>query len=265
MAKRKAVPKKTRFEVFKRDSFTCQYCGRKSPDVLLEVDHIEPVSKGGTNAILNLITSCGECNSGKSDRRLADASVLEKQRRQLEELQSRKEQLQMMFEWQKGLQNLKDTVVGQLAEYWSGLVCGWELNETGMTQLRKLSRKFEMAEIMAAMKIATESYLQFMDGELEPTEPSVDMAWGKIGGICFVRRREKENPSETQLYYIRGILRRRIYVNERMVMPLLRKAVAASIDLERLKEFSKDVRSWTQWRAALEEYIDKQSTTQQAE
>ena len=54
--KRKSISKKNRFEVFKRDSFTCQYCGASAPDVLLEVDHIKPVASGGTNDILNLIT-----------------------------------------------------------------------------------------------------------------------------------------------------------------------------------------------------------------
>jgi hypothetical protein len=53
---RKAVSKRIRFELFKRDSFTCQYCGRKAPAVLLEADHIEPAAKGGGNNILNLIT-----------------------------------------------------------------------------------------------------------------------------------------------------------------------------------------------------------------
>lgn len=66
--KRKAISKKLRFEVFKRDSFTCQYCGRKAPDVVLEVDHIKPVAQGGTNTILNLITSCRECNRGKGKK-----------------------------------------------------------------------------------------------------------------------------------------------------------------------------------------------------
>ena len=50
--KRKNLPKKIRFEVFKRDSFTCQYCGRMAPDVILEVDHILPVAEGGTNNII---------------------------------------------------------------------------------------------------------------------------------------------------------------------------------------------------------------------
>ena len=52
---RNKLSQRLRFEVFKRDSFTCQYCGRKAPDVLLEADHIEPVSKGGSDDILNLV------------------------------------------------------------------------------------------------------------------------------------------------------------------------------------------------------------------
>lgn len=47
MAKREPLSKGIRFEVFKRDNFTCQYCGAKAPDVILEVDHINPVKLGG--------------------------------------------------------------------------------------------------------------------------------------------------------------------------------------------------------------------------
>lgn len=103
---RENLSKKGRFEVFKRDSFTCQYCGAKAPDVLLQVDHIVPVSKGGTNDILNLITSCQPCNAGKSDRELSDTSILDKQRQQLEDLQERREQIEMMINWQRELMHL---------------------------------------------------------------------------------------------------------------------------------------------------------------
>ena len=72
---RKSISKKLRFEVYKRDSFTCQYCGRKAPDVALNVDHVVPVSKGGTNDILNLITSCFDCNNGKRDIPLNEENV----------------------------------------------------------------------------------------------------------------------------------------------------------------------------------------------
>jgi hypothetical protein len=60
-----AISKKIRFEVFKRDGFTCAYCGKAPPDIVLEVDHIEPKSKGGGDGMENLVTSCFECNRGK--------------------------------------------------------------------------------------------------------------------------------------------------------------------------------------------------------
>lgn len=62
----KPLSKRTRFEVFKRDLFTCQYCGAKPPAVLLECDHIEPRALGGGNEEGNLITACEACNRGKA-------------------------------------------------------------------------------------------------------------------------------------------------------------------------------------------------------
>ena len=103
---RKVLSKSLRFEIFKRDKFICQYCGGKAPEVVLNVDHIEPVSKGGTNELMNLITSCFACNSGKRDRKLDDSSVITKQRKQLELIQERREQIELMFEWKKSLKSL---------------------------------------------------------------------------------------------------------------------------------------------------------------
>lgn len=68
--KRVGVAKMLRFEVFKRDRFSCQYCGAHPPSVILHVDHIHPVSLGGTNEIDNLITACEPCNLGKGARSL---------------------------------------------------------------------------------------------------------------------------------------------------------------------------------------------------
>ena len=52
--------------VFKRDNYTCVYCGSK--DDILEVDHITPISKGGTNDLENLACSCRRCNRQKKDK-----------------------------------------------------------------------------------------------------------------------------------------------------------------------------------------------------
>ena len=94
MTKRKTISKKLRFEVFKRDKFQCQYCGKSAPDVILNVDHINPVANGGDNEILNLITSCFDCNQGKKARLLSDDTVVKKQKKQLELIQDRREQLE---------------------------------------------------------------------------------------------------------------------------------------------------------------------------
>jgi len=64
-AERHPISKSVRFEVFKRDGFACVYCGKTPPDVVLEIDHIEPVYNGGTNDINNLVTACFDCNRGK--------------------------------------------------------------------------------------------------------------------------------------------------------------------------------------------------------
>ena len=68
-----AISKKVRFEVFKRDEFTCRYCGQKPPGVVLEVDHVNPRASGGGDEEVNLVTSCFDCNRGKSDRKIGSA------------------------------------------------------------------------------------------------------------------------------------------------------------------------------------------------
>lgn len=58
-----------RYNVLKRDNFTCQKCGATMLDgIKLEVDHIIPVSKGGKTNMSNLQTLCNRCNKGKSNK-----------------------------------------------------------------------------------------------------------------------------------------------------------------------------------------------------
>jgi len=68
---RHSISLKIRWEVLKRDNYTCKKCG-KSPSsdhkVQLEVDHKVPVSKGGLDEVDNLQTLCWDCNQGKKDR-----------------------------------------------------------------------------------------------------------------------------------------------------------------------------------------------------
>lgn len=61
------VPKRTRYEVLRRDQYTCRYCGAKAPDVRLNVDAVVPEVLGGNHKDpANLVTACEACNNGKS-------------------------------------------------------------------------------------------------------------------------------------------------------------------------------------------------------
>lgn len=59
-----AVSKRTRFEVLKRDEYTCRYC--RSKDGELTIDHVVPVALGGGDGPENLVAACRDCNAGKS-------------------------------------------------------------------------------------------------------------------------------------------------------------------------------------------------------
>lgn len=60
------VPESLRYTVLKRDR-KCLLCGNGPDDAPLEVDHIVPRSKGGSNDITNLQVLCRPCNQGKSN------------------------------------------------------------------------------------------------------------------------------------------------------------------------------------------------------
>lgn len=64
---RKPISATTRYRVLERDGFACRMCGAKAPNATLQVDHMQPVAKGGSNDEANLQTLCVTCNFGKSD------------------------------------------------------------------------------------------------------------------------------------------------------------------------------------------------------
>jgi 5-methylcytosine-specific restriction endonuclease McrA len=65
--------KLTRREVFIRDDYTCQYCGKQGGD--LTIDHVVPRSRGGTHAWDNLVSACKPCNHRKGGKSLGEARM----------------------------------------------------------------------------------------------------------------------------------------------------------------------------------------------
>ena len=62
---RENIPRQLRHQVFQRDGYRCRECGASNDETVLEIDHIVPVARGGTNDIENLQTLCRECNRMK--------------------------------------------------------------------------------------------------------------------------------------------------------------------------------------------------------
>lgn len=61
-----SIGNKLRYQVLRRDNYTCRYCGAFAPVAKLVVDHVTPRKHGGPDALENLVTACDPCNSGKS-------------------------------------------------------------------------------------------------------------------------------------------------------------------------------------------------------
>jgi len=98
--------------VLNRCGFTCQYCGRKSPEVILHVDHIIPLSEGGTSLPENLIASCSDCNSGKGAKPIVQAEPVSQEILDSKLKLARDKQQEYLA---------SEIAIDGMAECWSGL------------------------------------------------------------------------------------------------------------------------------------------------
>jgi len=228
MAKREPLSKRIRFEVFKRDNFTCQYCGAKAPEVILEVDHIKPVKDNGTNEIMNLITSCFECNRGKSSKKISDNSMIEKQRKQIEELNIKRQQLEMMLEWKEGLNDLSDYEVDSVLQYFENLTNKkHSIKDCKKPEVKSWIKKYSYDAIIESIDIAFDKYY---DGSLVSAED----VFCKIGAILHV----KSMPEHKQkIAYIKGICKNKFsdYDSQAASIELL-SLYNGGVDLDIVKE-----------------------------
>ena len=65
--------KLTKREIFRRDNYTCQYCGRQTAH--LTIDHVEPRHRGGQHSWVNLVAACQQCNRQKGGRNASEANM----------------------------------------------------------------------------------------------------------------------------------------------------------------------------------------------
>ncbi len=147
-----AISKRVRFEVFKRDKFTCQYCGKRPPEVTLEADHILPKCEGGPDAIDNLTTACHDCNRGKSGIPLENvAPAVDEMERlaSMQEMLERKQTIQRSAAAAKATADAEREGLRLIHEWWLD-----EFGEDGVVQdssLRRFLREMNLEQIREAI------------------------------------------------------------------------------------------------------------------
>jgi hypothetical protein len=246
-----ALTKKTRFEVFKRDSFTCQYCGCSSPNVVLNVDHISPVSEGGDNNLLNLITACFGCNAGKSDRKLDDSAVVQKQIDQLKEINAKSEQIKMIAEWRRGLRSADDESLSVISEH---LSTTWNivLTDAGKKKFRTSIRKYGLEMVFEALDKSSDAYLDDPN-DFESHEKFLNYAHR----ICYWQEKQKKNPEIADISQICAAAERRWWAVKRPMLfaELHGLYLKEKIPLDDLRELVSSVSGITAFRASVNHYL----------
>lgn len=188
MAKRKALSKRTRFEIFKRDGFRCHYCGATPQSAAMEVselvlDHVKPVKDGGETAAHNLVTSCVPCNAGKSavplGLRKYEPKVGEADREHAE-------QLREYLSIQRQVADANEDHVAALEEDWDRLT-GLRRPARLRSHLRSLSREHTLDQLRYAMEAVGDgrisgSPLAYMHGVLKKGQKRADAPVAPAGG-----------------------------------------------------------------------------------
>lgn len=160
MAVRKSLRPTERFEVFKRDGFSCVYCGSRPPQVILEVDHIVAVANGGSNEESNLVTACRQCNQGKSDKRLTiTPKPLAQQQEDARECAA---QLDEYNKFLMGRRALVDEMVDEIGRYWCNIGLSpdskdydvYSFGPQRANSVRTFLKHLTFAEIIEAVDIA---------------------------------------------------------------------------------------------------------------
>lgn len=172
-----SLSKKVRFEIFKRDGFTCQYCGQTPPKIVLEVDHIKPKSKNGKDDKNNLITACFDCNRGKSNILLTEITPTIK--KNLDILNEKHDQLIAFERLQKRIRTKQLKDCQKVSDLYTKFFPKYELSDNFRDRsVRDFIEKLGLYEVLDSMGIA---YSKINDSD-EVIRYFCGICWSKIKG-----------------------------------------------------------------------------------
>jgi hypothetical protein len=176
--KRKPLSKKLRFEVFKRDGFACAYCGKTPPEITLEIDHIEPVSSGGTNDPMNLLTACFDCNRGKKNIPLD--KIPAKLSDNLEILKEKEEQIKEYRKFVNLIKRRRLRDANKVNDIYKSFFPEWTLNPDFIKdRICKFIELLPLDQVEDAMRLACKK----MNDKDQTINYFCGICWNKIRGI----------------------------------------------------------------------------------
>jgi hypothetical protein len=181
--KRKPVSTRTRFEIFKRDNFTCQYCGRKPPEIILEIDHITPVSKSGDEDPINLLTACFDCNRGKSNIEIKNKKERPDLKQINEENLEREIQLKEYYKYLSVKHKKQQKDMNEIIEYWE-IINGnqWTINPSGRQSIKRFLDHLPKQEIIDAIEISTCIETVYVS--------DIERRWKYFCGVCWHKMKD---------------------------------------------------------------------------
>lgn len=250
--KRIALSNKIRFEIFKRDSFKCQYCGRSAPDVVLNVDHITPVSKGGTNDVFNLITSCFECNNGKRSKKLTSKTEITKQKEQLDILNERRIQLEMLLEWKGSLIKSSENDAIKIGKYIIKKLGakGHSLSDTGIMKIKAFLKKLSINRL-----------IEIIDETIDSMADNVayygidDKTFEILFSILNAKYRSETATKSQKIQYILNQLIRRFHYISKENLDVIKENLSTFFDIQEDLESYQEVQSLVK-KCTLQELYD---------
>jgi hypothetical protein len=156
------------------------YCGKMPPEVTLQVDHVVPICKGGPDDSHNLVTSCRDCNAGKSGVPLSE--MPHGHQETVEDRREKLEQLKAITELSIELRDEEERIFGIISDRWVTLD-GDDPEEYCIagdraTAVRRFIKRLSVSEILEAVDLSFAKSLS----EHQQFKYFCGICWRKIKG-----------------------------------------------------------------------------------
>ena len=172
----------------------------------------------------------------------------------LADLEERRQQLDMLVRWRDELQNLHADTVQAIAARITQRG-GLGLSDTGLADVKKWLKKYELSIILRAVDEAFDNYLVYTDNRGGITIRSWETAFEKIPRIARVMTQEKTKPYLSRLFYIQGIIRRRVADTRYTCIDYLEQTHVNGMGLDELELRAKRMQSLEDFQSSIDAWF----------